>query len=118
MTPLAIEACCLAQPGAVLSIQWGGERVFKVGGKMFAVLGQNAAGGWRLSFKCSDLSFRILTEQPGLVPAPYLARAQWVACAVPGPLPADELRAYLLQAYCIVRDRLPKAVRRAIADAE
>jgi len=114
MTPRAIEAHCLAQPMAVLSVQWGGARVLKIGGRMFAILDRDAARGWMLSFKCSDLSFEILTQQPGFIPAPYLARARWVACTLPGPLPPKELRAYLRQAYVIIRDRLPRAVRATI----
>ena len=45
MTPEAFDRACLALPGATLSIQWGDDHVFKVGGKMFAVRGQGVTRG-------------------------------------------------------------------------
>lgn len=39
MKPADVEKFLLALPGATLSIQWGNDRVFKLGGKMFAVIG-------------------------------------------------------------------------------
>ncbi len=35
-----IEKFCLSLKGAKLSIQWGADHVYKVGDKMFAVLGR------------------------------------------------------------------------------
>ena len=68
-------------PGATLSIQWGDDHVWKVGSKMFAVLRAPEAKQQSLSFKAGDDSFAILTQQPGIVPAPYLARAHALVAA-------------------------------------
>ena len=114
MNAAAIRKHCLAFPGATESIQWGGERVFKVGGKMFAVISAEADAD-AMSFKCSDESFRLLTELPGLIPAPYLARAQWVRLAPLAALPDADLKAYLRRAYDIVAAGLPKKTRDALA---
>ena len=46
MSPAEFEAFSLSLPAATLTVQWGGSRVYKVGGKMFAVAGPAAAGGW------------------------------------------------------------------------
>lgn len=116
MTPAAIRRHCLSFPGATESIQWGGERVFKVGGRMFAVIGA-MKGADAMSWKCSDESFRLLTELPGLTPAPYLARAQWVKLEPLAALPDADLKAYLRRAYDIVAARLPKRMRAALAGA-
>jgi len=110
----AIRKHCLAFPGAAESIQWGGERVFKVGGKMFAVIAAKADAD-AISFKCSDDSFRLLTELPGLIPAPYLARAKWVKLSPLAALPEAELKAYLRRAYDIVAAGLPKKTRDALS---
>ena len=115
MTPAAIRKHCLAFPGATETIQWGDDRVFKVGGKMFAVIGAER-GADAMSFKCSDESFRLLAELPGLSPAPYLARAQWIKLAPLAALPADELKAYLRRAYEIVRRGLPKKAQAVLGD--
>ena len=59
--------------------QWGGASVWKLGGKIFAICSKWGAGSHtKISFKTSDLSYAILIEQPGIIPAPYLARAKWV----------------------------------------
>ncbi len=113
-----IEKFLLKLPGATLSIQWGNDRVFKVGGKMFAVIGfhnDKSFGG--MSFKASSESFRILTELPGIKPAPYLARAEWVYLDKPTSLPAKELKAYLTRAHAIVASGLPKKTQKQLGIA-
>ena len=72
---------CLAHPGVTEQIQWGADAVFKVGGKMFAVACTDPAypNAKACSFKCDDEGFAELCERDGVVPAPYLARAKWVA---------------------------------------
>lgn len=115
MKPADLEKFLLTLPGATLSIQWGNDRVFKVGGKMFAVIGfhdDKSFGG--MSFKASDESFRILTELEGIKPAPYLARAQWAYLDKPTRLPAKELRAYLTRAHAIVASGLPKKTQKQL----
>jgi predicted DNA-binding protein (MmcQ/YjbR family) len=115
MKPADLEKFLLALPGATLSIQWGNDRVFKVGGKMFAVIGfhnDKSFGG--MSFKASSESFRILTELPGIKPAPYLARAEWVYLDKPSRLPAKELKAYLTRAHAIVASGLPKKTQKQL----
>jgi predicted DNA-binding protein (MmcQ/YjbR family) len=114
VTPGAIRKLCMSFSGATEAIQWGGERVFKVGGKMFAVISA-ARNADAMSFKTSDESFRLLTTLPGLVPAPYLARAQWVRIAPLAALPDADLAAYLRRAYEIVASGLPKKAREALA---
>ena len=112
MTPGAIRKLCLGFPGATESIQWGGERVFKVGGKMFAVIGAERTAD-AMSFKASDESFRLLTTLPGLVPAPYLARARWVKFERADALPAAETRALIARSHALIAAKLPRAAREA-----
>jgi predicted DNA-binding protein (MmcQ/YjbR family) len=114
MKPADLEKFLLALPGATLSIQWGNDRVFKVGGKMFAVTGPHESKPGGLSFKASDESFRILTEVEGIKPAPYLARAQWIYLDKPTRLPAKELKAYLTRAHAIVASALPKKTQKQL----
>ena len=109
MKTAEVEKFLLSLPHATLSVQWGNDRVFKIAGKMFAVIGvheDKSAGG--MSFKASEESFRILTELPGIIPAPYLARAHWVALDKPTRLPTKELKAYLTRAHAIVASGLTK----------
>lgn len=109
-TPKEVEKFILSLPHATVNVQWGADRVFKISGKMFAVIGdaQTDKDHGGMSFKASEESFRILTELPGIKPAPYLARAHWVALDKPTRLPAKELKAYLARAHAIVASGLPK----------
>jgi predicted DNA-binding protein (MmcQ/YjbR family) len=111
MTPAAFEKAALALPGASVTVQWGNDRVYKVGGKMFAVRGDNAGKDPSVSFKCSDLAFEMLIQRKGCSPAPYLARAKWVALENLRALPDAEIKAYLTEAHRLVVAKLPKKLR-------
>jgi predicted DNA-binding protein (MmcQ/YjbR family) len=106
-----IEKFCLSLPGAKLSVQWGDHHVFKVGDKMFAVLGDSAARPQTMSFKTGDDSFAILTRAKDIIPAPYLMRAKWVQLQKLDALSATELKAYLTRAHATVADGLSKKKR-------
>ena len=101
---------CLSLPHATENVQWGSDLCFKVDGKMFAVTNLEPASV-RLSFKCSPETFAELCERPGVRPAPYLARAQWVALEELNTLPERELRELLAEAYRLVWEKLPKGRR-------
>jgi predicted DNA-binding protein (MmcQ/YjbR family) len=108
---------CLAFPGATEQIQWGSDLVFKVGGRMFAVAATDHAAAHRLSFKCTDEGFAELLEYDGIVPAPYLARAHWVALQRFDALTDAELRERLREAYGTVFAKLTKRAQATIAAA-
>ena len=61
-----------------------------------------------MSFKCKPEDFADLAERPGIIPAPYMARAQWVALESGDALPAAELKGLLKQAYDLVFAKLTK----------
>src|SRR5919112_2764168 len=98
---------CLSFPHATENVQWGNDLVFKVGGKMFAVLALEPSEHL-CSFKCPPETFAELTEQPGIVPAPYMARAHWVALEKENTLPRGEVKRLLREAYDLVFAKLPK----------
>lgn len=110
MSPEAFDKACLALPGATLSIQWGDDHVFKVGGKMFAVRG-NAVPKGGISFKASDVAFEVLTETGRAIPAPYLARAKWVRFEDLSELDADEVADWLKTAHGLIAAKLTRKLR-------
>ena len=112
-----LRELCLSFPGATEQIQWGYDLLFKVGGKMFAVTPLEPAPVC-LSFKASPESFAELTERPNIIPAPYLARAQWVALQTRDALPPEELARLLRDSYDMVFARLPKKTRDAVSSAK
>jgi predicted DNA-binding protein (MmcQ/YjbR family) len=112
----SLRRLCLSFPGATEQIQWGYDLLFKVAGKMFAVTPLEPAPVC-LSFKASPESFAELTERPNIIPAPYLARAQWVALQTRDALPREELSQLLRASYDMVVAKLPKKTREALLSA-
>jgi predicted DNA-binding protein (MmcQ/YjbR family) len=104
----------MSMPHATETVQWGDDLVFKVGGKMFAVVVLVPARVW-LSFKCSPEEFAELTERPGIIPAPYSARYYWVALETQDALSVSELERLLRQSYGLVVEKLPKKARVALS---
>jgi predicted DNA-binding protein (MmcQ/YjbR family) len=109
-----LRKLCLSFPGATEQIQWGDDLLFKVGGKMFAVTPLEPAKIW-ISLKASPENFAELTERPGVLPAPYLARAKWIALESPDALPSAEVAELLRESYELVLAKLPRKIREAIA---
>jgi predicted DNA-binding protein (MmcQ/YjbR family) len=104
---------CLTFPGATEHEIWGNDLTFKVGNKMFAHTVLEVAPVW-LSFKTSDEKFAELLERQDVIPAPYLARAKWVALETREAIPAGELRELLREAYDLVVAKLPKTVQASL----
>jgi predicted DNA-binding protein (MmcQ/YjbR family) len=107
------KAHCLSFPGATEQIQWGADLVFKVGGKMFAVAATEP-WGHVLSFKCPDEGFAELLEHDGIVPAPYMARAKWVALERFDALMDREIRDRIKTAYELIFEKLTKRAQQTI----
>jgi predicted DNA-binding protein (MmcQ/YjbR family) len=107
-----VRRYCMSLPHATETMQWE-SLVFKVGGKIFAIAALEPVRTW-LTFKCSSDDFAELTERPGIIPAPYLARAQWVALESEDALGASELKQYLRQSYDMVVQKLPKKKQAAL----
>jgi predicted DNA-binding protein (MmcQ/YjbR family) len=104
---------CLSFPAATEHEIWGNDLTFKVGNKMFAHAALEVARVW-LSFKTSDERFAELVERQDVIPAPYLARAKWVALESREAIPAAELRELLREAYDLVVAKLPKKTQASL----
>lgn len=112
----ALRQHCMGFPLVTESIQWGADLCFKVDGKLFAVAPLEVAPVC-LSFKCSPENFAELCERPDIIPAPYMARAQWVALKSLNAIPDDELRRLLAESYSLVWERLTRKRREELAGA-
>jgi predicted DNA-binding protein (MmcQ/YjbR family) len=110
MTPAELDAACRALAGVTMTVQWGDDEVYKVGGRMFAV----TSGRGHLSFKASDIAFEALTETGRARPAPYLARAKWVYFDDIATLETEETRDWLITAHALVAAKLTRAQRAEI----
>ena len=110
MGPDQFDAFCKAMPGATMEVLWGADNVYKVGGKMFAVMGPNGTA----SFKANDVAFEMLVETGAARPAPYMARAKWVYLDDLGSMPDADLQAYLKQAHAMIAAKLSGKQRRSL----
>jgi predicted DNA-binding protein (MmcQ/YjbR family) len=108
-----LRKLCLSFPAATEQIQWGDDLLFKVAGKMFAITPLEPARVW-LSLKVTPENFAELTERPGIIPAPYLARAKWIALETRDALSPAELAPLLRSSYDLVVAKLPRKTRDAI----
>jgi len=107
----SVRKHCLSLPHVTEDVQWGNDLLFRIGNKMFAVIGLEPTSDHCMSLKCTPEKFAELVERDGIVPAPYVARYHWVALERFDALPATELKALLNKAYELVRDKLPKKIR-------
>ena len=111
MTFRQIDAFCSKLPGATRTVQWEGVIVFKVGGKMFCLIAPPEHSVARLCFKCAPEHYDALSRAEGFRPAPYLARAKWVALDDPKVLSPAEAKAYLKRAHAVIAGALPRKKR-------
>jgi predicted DNA-binding protein (MmcQ/YjbR family) len=107
----AIRAFCLAFPNATEKLQWGDDLCFKVGGKIFVMLGLDNP---RLCFKCTPDTFAELIEREDFRPAPYVGRYKWVMMDRLDAAGDAELKDLIRQSFEMVAAKAPKkkAVRK------
>lgn len=109
------KTLCRSFPGVTEDTKWDNDLVFSVGGKMFAVTNLGEATG--MSFKVEDERFLELTDRPGIIPAPYLARAKWVYVEDTSALNDEEAAQLLRRSYELVFAKLTKKLQRELAGA-
>ena len=103
----------LSLPFVEETLQWGNNLVFwvgdkTIGGKMFALINLDSDGRAVMSFAAGPEGSAELLEIDGIFPAPYLARAHWVALERWDVLRKSELEARLRSAREIIQATLPK----------
>ena len=111
-----VRELCLSFPAATEKVTWGHDLTFRINERIFAVTVLEPAKVW-LSFKCSAENFADLTERAGIIPAPYMARNQWVALETKEALPKEELAGLLRESYEHVFRKLPKKIQEALSQA-
>lgn len=105
MTRGQIEAVALALPATTKVIQWGASDVYKVGGKVFAICGDDG-----VSFKVTEIGFMALTEAGPGRQAPYCAKGQWANVPLDG-VPDADLCDWLATAHGLIAAKLTRKLR-------
>jgi predicted DNA-binding protein (MmcQ/YjbR family) len=118
-----LRAYLLTLPHVVETMQWGANLVFwvgdkAIGGKMFALINLDGPGQTQhalMMYAAGPRRYSELLEMEGVIPAPYMARAHWVAVERWGVFTAREWERELAAAHEIVRAKLPPKMRKALA---
>lgn len=105
---------CLSHPHTTEQIQWGSDLLFKVGGKMFAGVPLEPSRVW-LTIKADPEEFPELIERHGIIPAPYLARAKWIAIETERAVPRTEVLRLVSKSYELVFANLTKKLQAELA---
>jgi predicted DNA-binding protein (MmcQ/YjbR family) len=114
------RAFLLTLPHVAETMQWGANLVFwvadkAIGGKMFCLINLDSDGRGALSFAAGPEHYAELIEREGFAPAPYFARAFWVAAADWNVLRLREWEDELRAAHAIVLAKLPPRTREVLA---
>ena len=104
---------CAALLATTHVVQWGDAHVWKVGGKVFAIAGWSDGEDPFVTFKCSEVAYEVLREQPGLRPAPYLAArgGKWIQMNGEPGLSEPELKDHIAESHRLVARKLTKKLR-------
>jgi predicted DNA-binding protein (MmcQ/YjbR family) len=99
-----------AFPTATHGVQRGDLLVYKVSGKMFAVLSRED-DTTNLSIKATPTAFHERTRLKGVAPAPYLARAKWIRIHDIEAMAWATLLAWTRESYDLVVSAMPRSKR-------
>jgi predicted DNA-binding protein (MmcQ/YjbR family) len=110
---VAARAACLALPGAVEEFPFTPDvAVFKVGGKVFALVPEAEES---ISLKCDPELGRSLREQhPAVRPGYHLDKRHWITIDLDGSLADGELHGLIEHSHDLVVASLPRARREAL----
>lgn len=114
MDEKTLRRLALAWPGTSAEIKWDDDLIFMVDGKMFCGLCVKGAQRGKFAFKVEAERFLEFTDRPGVVPAPYMARAHWISLDDAAVIPRAELEGLVRRAYELVLAKLSKKRQREL----
>ena len=112
MTRDQVLETCAAFAGAVEDYPFGDEvAVYKVGGRMFAVVPLEGDPG-SVNLKCDpELALELRARFPAVRPGYHQDKRHWNTVELDGSIPGAELREMIEHSYDLVVSRLPRAER-------
>ncbi len=115
MTREEAAAACGGRPAAEETYPFGPDTaVYKIGGKMFALL-PHSADPPHVSLKCDPEWSEVLRKAYGAVrPGYHLNKKHWNTITLDGSISDDELEELIEHSYQLVVESLPQRVRGAL----
>ncbi len=102
---------CLAKPGVTESFPFGGDAlVFKVGGKMFALLATESQPT-TLNVKCDpERAVQLREEHDAVTPGFHMNKTHWNTITINGRVRVNDVQEWIDHSYELVKNSLSKAV--------
>jgi predicted DNA-binding protein (MmcQ/YjbR family) len=115
MNAESFRAYCLSKAAATEGTPFGPEDiVFKVAGKMFALLALEEVPP-RVNLKCDpDLALELRDRYEQVEPGYHMNKKHWNTVVLDGVIPEREIRKMIDHSYELVVQSLPKAKRKAL----
>ncbi len=112
MTRDEVLELCESLPAAVEDYPFGDEvAVFKVGGRMFALVSLDEGSG-RVNLKCDpELALELRARFPAVSPGYHQNKRHWNTVELDGSIEDDNLREMIDHSYELVVSQLPRAER-------
>ncbi len=106
---------CLQKPGVVEDMPFGEDHlVFKVGGKMFALVALDEVPA-SANLKCDpDRALELRDRYEEVRPGYHMNKKHWNTVVIDGGIPDAEVRAMIDHSYDLVVRALPKKVAAAL----
>jgi len=107
-----IREYCLSKPEVTEGFPFNDTAlVFKVAGKMFALLDLSVESRG-ISLKCDpELAITLREQHPEVIPAWHFNKQHWNGVNLKGSISNDQLKEWIDHSYTIVVDSLPKSKR-------
>ena len=115
MTANDIADYCLGKLGATLDHPFGpGLDIFRVGGKIFALLYEEEGGAANIRLKCDPVLADLLRQKYGAVtPGYHMNKLHWNSVCCDGSIGDDEICGWIDHSHDLVMKSLTKRVRDA-----
>jgi predicted DNA-binding protein (MmcQ/YjbR family) len=110
----AVQELCASFPASTSDYPFGPDvRVYRVGGKIFALVGEDGAD---VSLKCDPAFAEVLRQNYAAIsPGYHLNKRHWNTIALNGGVPDERVAELVEHAYGLVLSSLPKKEQARIA---
>jgi predicted DNA-binding protein (MmcQ/YjbR family) len=112
-----LKTYLLQKIGAVEDNPFGPETlVFKVGGKMFALMGLES-DPLRINLKCDPDDAQVLRSIfPAVIPGYHMNKEHWNTVILDGSIPEEEIKRMIDHSYDLVLQSLSKKLRNTLLE--
>jgi len=115
MNTETLREYCLSKPGTTESFPFGGDTlVFKVGGKIFALLATESQPT-TINLKCDpERAVQLREEHTAVTPGYHMNKTHWNTVILNGSVRSADVQEWIDHSYDLVLKSLPKAVQAGI----